>query len=321
MFTPPTLLPQVSSNFNPNQVFGKTNNGVKPNGGTAGAMAFPTGNSGGNTGSFVIYGEALVNPNLSYANQGQENLLLGLSLLTNSSPGQPAFVFQRLFNGGFPSSNWWQIPNVAGFFQLAATAGSNYASGLYPFTASGGGCTREPGGVWQGAGLNIVDPGFGCSTAPTFSAATVPNAGAQQTGITATCAASGVSGPDARHHERPGVAGRFAWPAIFAEWIYRPPAALPINTTFFATSVTGSGSLHGRWDRNGNSCPTSGLPEHRNLRERHKRRVHLPDNLRDQSALDWRDWNHRQERPAHLLHARRIRRRFGAPRCAILVGC
>src|ERR1700677_203696 len=51
MLTPPTLLPQISSNFNPNQTIGTTNNGLKPNGGTAGAVEPPVGPSTGATGS------------------------------------------------------------------------------------------------------------------------------------------------------------------------------------------------------------------------------------------------------------------------------
>jgi hypothetical protein len=62
MITPPTITPFVSSNFNPNHT--NTNNGLKTNGGAAGALAIPPGNTGGFTGSFAQYFEATVNPNL-----------------------------------------------------------------------------------------------------------------------------------------------------------------------------------------------------------------------------------------------------------------
>ena len=43
-----------------------------------------------------------------------------------------------------------------------------YTTGFYTFSGTGGGCARPPTGVFQGgfAPFQIVDPGFGCSTAP-----------------------------------------------------------------------------------------------------------------------------------------------------------
>ena len=42
--------------------------------------------------------------------------------------------------------------------------GTRYATGQYPFTATGGGCAREPSGVWTGLASvsRLVDPGFLC---------------------------------------------------------------------------------------------------------------------------------------------------------------
>jgi hypothetical protein len=42
ILTSPTITPFVSSNFNPNQSIGTTSNGLKPNGGTSGAMQLPS---------------------------------------------------------------------------------------------------------------------------------------------------------------------------------------------------------------------------------------------------------------------------------------
>ena len=195
-FTPPTLTPFVSSNFNPNQAIGTTNNALKPNAGTADAFEPPVGPSGGATGSFGLYFEAQVDSTLGYGNGSNENLFNGFSLLDNSSPGQPTFIYQRLV-AGLTGTQWWEGVHVAGTSSTNGVSGeSNYSTGLYPFTASGGGCAVEPTGVWEGsaATVQIVNPGFGCSTAPTLSVATVPNTGAQQTGITASCAASSASG-------------------------------------------------------------------------------------------------------------------------------
>ena len=49
ILTPPTIVPFSSSNFNPNQAIGTTNNGLKPNGGTNGALELPIGPSTGAT--------------------------------------------------------------------------------------------------------------------------------------------------------------------------------------------------------------------------------------------------------------------------------
>jgi hypothetical protein len=196
-----------------------------------------------------------IDPNLGYGNQGLEVPFPGMVLFENTSPGQPTFSYQRTANGGFPGSSWWQIPNVTGQANAFASSGSNYSTGLYPFTASGGGCAREPAGVWFGgnSSLQITDPGFGCQTSPTFSAATIPNAGAQQTGITATCASGGLgmlvttSVPVS-----PGLSPGLTY-ALSA---FTTSPANALNTpTWTATSVTGSGPFTIVGTAAG-SCPT-----------------------------------------------------------------
>lgn len=190
ILTSPTITPFVSSNFNPNQSIGTTSNGLKPNGGTSGAMQLPSPTA---TNSATYYFELAVNPNLAYA-QALEVPFLGANLISNTVPGQPNFTFQRSF-AGQQGSQWWLNPGPT-----AATGGSvgggmsNYANGLYPFSATGGGCARPPTGVWQGgtASVQWVDPGFGCPATATVNLATIPNAGAQQAtgaGSTATTCA------------------------------------------------------------------------------------------------------------------------------------
>lgn len=194
-FTPPTITPLVSSNFNPSNNFGNTTNGLRPNGAANGPFAMPVGNSvTGYTGSFGIYFEANVNPNLSANNQANEVPFSGLTLTGNGSPGQPNFNFQRQANGGLPGSFFWWGTTTVPSNNPVASGGNNYATGSYPWTASGGNCTREPSGVWRGSGasISILDPGFQCNTTPTFNAATVADAGAQQTVTSATCATGGA---------------------------------------------------------------------------------------------------------------------------------
>jgi hypothetical protein len=197
MFTPPALTPFVSSNFNPNQPIGGTNNGLKPNGGTAGANQLPSGGSAAATNSFAIYFEATINASLAYA-PSFEAAFNNFALNANTVPGQPNFFFQRTWNGSLPGSNWSLNPGTTFQSGGRATPGSNYATGFYPFTAPVSGCIRRPTGVWVGGGsiLQQVDPGLGCPAAtPTLNAAAIavniPGSGAQQSTSSTTCAVVG----------------------------------------------------------------------------------------------------------------------------------
>jgi hypothetical protein len=175
VLTPPTILPFISSNFNPNQSIGTTSNGLKPNGGTFGAMQLPSPTM---TNSAAYYFELAVNPNLG---GGLEIPFQGLELVGNGVPGQPNLDFQRLF-AGQNGSQWWLNPGPTANVGGSVGGGmSNYSNGLYPFSATGGGCAREPTGVWQvGGAIQWVDPGFGCTSTASVNLATIPNAGAQQ---------------------------------------------------------------------------------------------------------------------------------------------
>ena len=195
ILTPPTITPLISANFNPNQSFGTTNNGLKPNGGTAGATQFPT----TPTNSTAFYFEMTVNPNLAYS--GLEVPLIGLNLSAYTVPGQPNLTYQRTV-AGIQGSQWWLNPGPTGSVGGSAGAGSNYATGFYPFTVPTSivNCAvRQPTGVWFGSSASFqqVDPGFGCPVAtPALNAAAiaanVPGSGAQQaTGagsVATTCA-------------------------------------------------------------------------------------------------------------------------------------
>src|SRR6202453_811323 len=94
MLTPPTLLPQISSNFNPNQSPGYTLNGLKLNQGVSGAAQLPANAPD----SAAFYGEMTINPNLSYGS-GIEIPFDGAELNHNQVPGQPDFFFQRNYVG------------------------------------------------------------------------------------------------------------------------------------------------------------------------------------------------------------------------------
>jgi hypothetical protein len=181
----PTLTPFISSNFNPSQSVGTTNNGLKPNGGTNGATQFPT----TMTNSAAWYFEATVNPNLGYS-QTVEAPFFGAVLNANNVPGQPNFNFQRLW-AGQQGSQWWLNPGAPYATNGSLTAGSNFAAGFYPFSANTSGCTRSPTGVLLGGQVQWVDPGFGCPATATVNVATIPGLGIQQaTGLAASLGAT-----------------------------------------------------------------------------------------------------------------------------------
>ena len=150
MLTPPTLLPQISSNFNPNQSPGYTLNGLKLNQGVSGAGQLPANAPD----SAAFYGEMTVNPNLNYAS-GVEIPFDGAELNHNQVPGQPDFFFQRNYVG-VSNISWWLNAGATFVTAGSATAGSGYATGFYPFTAPSSGCARAPTGVWQGSSTTPI---------------------------------------------------------------------------------------------------------------------------------------------------------------------
>jgi hypothetical protein len=197
LLTTPTIVPQPASYFNMNQSGGgETSNALKPNNGTAGPFELPGSSTASGTNSFAIYLEGLVDTNLSGANDQDEYALgsgsnaVGL-LLSGNGSGPPQFLVQRLLVGAY----WWNAVSSNTYGGSASSAGTqtSYNTGYYPFTTSGGGCARQPTGIFVPTiGVAIVDPGFLCGTTPTINPATIPGDGASQaTGagsIATTCA-------------------------------------------------------------------------------------------------------------------------------------
>ena len=103
LLTPPTLTPFISSNFNPNQSFGYTNNGLRLNGGTDGSMHPENAPN-----SAAFYGEMVINPNLS-GSQGIEVPFNGAELNHNTVPGLPNLFFQRNYLN-ISNISWWLNP-------------------------------------------------------------------------------------------------------------------------------------------------------------------------------------------------------------------
>ncbi len=228
----PSIIPQRAAYFNQNQNIGTTSNGLTPNGGTPGAMYLPT----DVTRSFTVYMELGVDAQLPYA-AAVESPFAGGLLTGNGAPGQPTF--------GLAKAQWYNAPSPPFLYSANASGGVGgtlYNTGYYPFTFTGGGpCQRYPSGVWYpNQVVEITDPGFMCSNAATASPATIPNAGAQQTGVTATCAASSVSGQmlvTTVLSVSPGLTPG----QTYALSGFTTSGGTSINTTFTATSISGSG--------------------------------------------------------------------------------
>ena len=198
VLTPPTLLPQLSAAFDSNIPNGLSNNGLKINGGgAAGSMEYPT----TQTNSVFYTFEGSVDALTGTGASNQETPLGDALVLAAANAGPPTFFMQTQAIG--TAFKWWGgltgISPVTTLPSLGAV-GSGYNPGIYPWTASGGGCAREPAGVWApyNGTISFTDPGFGCNAAPTIAPASIPGVGAQQatgaSGATACVSNSPVAG-------------------------------------------------------------------------------------------------------------------------------
>ena len=192
----PSIVPQPSSYFNQNGPNGFTNNGLQPNGGTVGAMQFP---STAPNNSMVVYFEGQIDPSITYY-QSTENAFgstterNALRRFSSLGTGNPQFLIQSNISNA-ASSQWWNAlaTDTGALNPLVPVGGSGYSTGAYPYTMTNSGCARDPTGVWAGGSIaTMVDPGFLCSgPQPTVAAAQIPNSGARQsTGLAASLAAT-----------------------------------------------------------------------------------------------------------------------------------
>jgi hypothetical protein len=194
--TTPSIVPQSASYFNANSANGATNNALKPNNAVAGSFFLPTVPAN----SFAVYIEGSVDASLGYGTFESETMISEGSgnqfSISGNTPGQPSVSMSRNLGGGTPGSNWWNaVSSNLNSATAGQTSGTGYFTGYYPFTATGGGCAREPTGVWQPAtAARVVDPGFLCGTTPTVDVSQIPGDGAQQStgagGIATTCASN-----------------------------------------------------------------------------------------------------------------------------------
>lgn len=181
----PSVTPYVAALFplENAQGSGAVNNGLKLNGGTAGAFYVPsTANN-----SWFVYSEFTVDPLLAqfYAN-GAETLLSGqtsgfgcataqscagpgdrmIQLGANSAMGSVQIAARR-FSGA--TSNFWLNGATT---SAVLTAGSGYNKGAFQWTASGTSCAVAPAGYVYSTGsiysARVVTPGQGCPISGTF---------------------------------------------------------------------------------------------------------------------------------------------------------
>lgn len=251
--TPPSITPQPSTSFSQSQTYALVNNGLKTNGGTAGAEYFPS----TPTNSFFWYVEGQIDPNdtgFQYAlgvGGGGQGLIINAQ-----NNGSPSFVTQKSVSGG----NFWQAIAAYGYGSgPTASAGTNWNKSYYPFATAGGGCTREPSG-WIGPGATgamfarLSDPGFQCSTTPSVSYAAVPGGGAQQTGTISGCTSnSPVAGEIQVTITVPIAHGLVAGQTF----VLSSSSPTRFNATYTALQGTGGTTLIGETTTGGGTCPAS----------------------------------------------------------------
>ena len=150
LLSTPSITPQPSTAFGQSQGVGSlANNGLQPNGGTAGPFYSPSTPSN----SEFVYVEGSVDPNLGSGGGYQYALgngSTGRGLLLNAQGiGAPSFSTQTGISGGINGNSWWLgISGVQSGVAPGATAGTGYLEGYFPWTATDGGCAREPSGFW-----------------------------------------------------------------------------------------------------------------------------------------------------------------------------
>ena len=190
--SPPAITPQPSVTFTQSSAVSTiTNNTLRPNGGTAGAEYEPS--TIGN--SVAYYVEGSVDPNISTGSSYEYALGRAASanslVVTSPGPGAPQIMVQSGIAGGLTPTNWWlSAGNLPFGVATGITKGTLYNEGYYPWTATGGGCTREPSGyVWPLNTMAVSDPGFQCgygAAAP--SMVSITGTGAKQSTVpTTTC--------------------------------------------------------------------------------------------------------------------------------------
>jgi fibronectin-binding autotransporter adhesin len=264
LLTPPSITPQPSTAFSQSQPYNQASNVLKTNGGTVGAEEPPATSSTTNGNSFFFYLDGNVDPNLGTGNTSYQYALGNGSaggglVLSGLGIGSPFFVTQRSSVSGLANTFWWTAisPNSLAAAS-SATAGTGYFQGYYPFTTTGGGCAREPSGVWYGltTSVRMSDPGFQCLTTPTISPATIPNDGAQQTPTAVSCASnSPVSGEIAVTFTLPYAHGVPGGNSFTAQG-FSVSGSGTYNATYYALSGSTGSTLIGETTTGSGTCPT-----------------------------------------------------------------
>jgi trimeric autotransporter adhesin len=262
----PSIVPQVSSYFNQSSPNGATNNALKPNGGADTGAVESFGFPSPVTNSHVMYVEGQVNSALNYSAATEAAISGGAAasalVVSENGFGQPAILVQRNDGGGLPGSQWWNASSsntISATSSVAVVQGTGYATGQFPFTAAGGGCAREPSGVWagQGGGAHLVDPGFLCGGVATATAD--PSLITGVGGVATTCASNSPVSGQVTVTTHVAVAHGIAPGQTFPLTLFTPSA---LNTTYTALPSPTPTTLVGTAAIGSGSCPSlAGLVE------------------------------------------------------------
>lgn len=270
----PSIVPLSASYFNQNGPNGAANNALKPNGGADTGAVESFGFPSPVTNSHTIYIEGQIDSALNYSASSEVAIsgganTVGMAVSENGF-GQPAILVNRNNGGGQTGSQWWNATSsntLSATSSIAAGGGTGYFTGQFPFTASGGGCAREPSGVWTGQGgvARLVDPGFLCTGVATATAdpSLIPGDGAQQStgagGVATTCANNSPVSGQVTVTTHVAVAHGIAPGQTFPLTLFTPSA---LNTSYTALPSPNATTLVGTAAIGSGTCPSlSGLVE------------------------------------------------------------
>ncbi len=259
ILTPPALTPQLSAAFDSNIPNGVSNSGLKVNGGgAAGSMELPSTISN----SWFETVEGTTDALFSGLAANWEGIFAP-NLYLQPASGMVLFMPQISYDG----TNWKWWNGIAGIYPASTPIsmganGAGYNSAIYAWTATGGGCAREPSGVWwpsSASTIAITDPGLNCNTAPVIAPASIPGVGATQalsTGATSCVANSPVSG-EMTVTTSVAIAHGIAPGQTFPLSGFTGGGNTGYNATYTALAGTTGTTLIGETTTGGGTCPAN----------------------------------------------------------------
>ena len=276
--TPPSILPAISSAFDPNGAQGGTTNALIVETTSTAELPATTSNS------WFQGFEGIVdnNPASAVASEyllGYTSASNGLLGVTANGASTPEF-FTQFFRFG-TAFHWWNgsvgVNAVTGSSTpYPPLQGTGYNFGSFPWTATGGGCAREPSGWYTNynevAGtasqFQLIDMGFNCNATPWLVTAAIPGVGATQgTGIAnggsanTTCVSNSPISTEFTVTATVAVAHGVQPGQTFPLAGFSVVSGTSLNQTYNALAGTSGTTLVGAYNNTSGTCPTGPYTE------------------------------------------------------------